>query len=164
MDFGREVFAYQVDTEAGERVVLSLLGTEIIFAQGLFAEAILGVVREGADPDRLNPEDFQENPAFLRFLSRVIYEHIDECSDLRREAEMQGSGHLYVLDGRTAEPSGRVPPEDIVGAVRIEAGVMVAGSFQHNPRHRLLTHRGLFRLPEQLEAALHRRLRALVAQ
>jgi hypothetical protein len=97
-------------------------------------------------------------------LSRVIYEHTDDRADIRIEAGMQGSGHVYVLDRRTADPGGRVPPEDIIGAVRVEAGVTVAGSFQHNPRHRPLTHSGFFRLPQQLKAALHRRLCALVAE
>lgn len=62
MEFGREIFAYQVDTEAGERVVLSLMDAEITFTHGLRAEAILGMVREGVDPDRLAPDDFQERP------------------------------------------------------------------------------------------------------
>jgi hypothetical protein len=164
VEYGREIFAYQVETEAGERVVLSLMDAETTFARGLRAEAILGTVLEGGDPDTLTPADFQENPAFLRFLSRVIHEHVDQCPDILLEAEMQGSGHVYVLDLRTADPAGRVPAEDIIGAVKVEAGTTVAGSFQHNPRHRLLTHRGFFLLPEQLEAALRRRLRELAAE
>ncbi|WP_162907238.1 hypothetical protein [Allorhizocola rhizosphaerae] len=63
--------------------------------------------------------------ASIRFLSRVIHEHVERCPGIRIQAEMQGSGRVYVLDGRTADPGGRVPPEAIVGAVRVEAGVTV---------------------------------------
>ncbi|HEX6683024.1 MAG TPA: hypothetical protein VF062_09530 [Candidatus Limnocylindrales bacterium] len=121
---------------------------------------VLGVLHEGADPEQFGPRDFRKNPAFLRFLSRIIYEHVEEVAAIRLEAAMLGSGHVYLIDGRTADPGGRVPPEDIIGEVRVEAGTLVTGSFRHNPRHRLLTGRGFFQLPQELETVLVQRLRA----
>lgn len=67
---------------------------------------------------------------------------------------------MYLLDARTPDPGGRVPAEDIIGAVEVVEGQLVPGSYQHNPRHRLLTVNGWFRLPDELEAALQRRLHA----
>jgi hypothetical protein len=76
------------------------------------------------------------------------------------EADVQGEGYIYLLDGRTPDPAGRVAPEDIIGAVKVEVGTVVRGSFQHNPRHRLLTQHGFFRLSSPIEVALGARLRA----
>ncbi|WP_213457377.1 hypothetical protein [Rhizomonospora bruguierae] len=92
-------------------------------------------------------------------MSRVIFESIDQCGSLRQETEIQGSGYVYLLDERTPDP-GRVNPADIVGAIEVSNGRPVAGSYQHDPRHRLLTAAGWFRLPSEIEAALRSRLRA----
>ncbi len=120
----------------------------------------MAIVREGADPHVLAPGDVQENGPFLWLLSRVIDENIDRCSFLRREAEIQGSGYVYLLDERTPDPAGRVSSTDIIGAIEVSNGNPVAGSYRHNPRHRLLTAAGWFRLPPELEAPLQIRLRA----
>ena len=114
----RQVFRYQVDFGAGEQDVVSLLEPDWVFKHGLHPEAILGVLRDGADPDELEPVDVQENGAFLRLLSRVIFENVADCDDIRWEAEIQGTGYVYLLDARTPDPAGRVPAEDIVGAVQ----------------------------------------------
>ena len=65
----------------------------------------MAVVRDGADPNSLTPADVQENGPFLRLLSRVIFETIDQCGDIRRHAQDQGSGYLYLLDERTPDPA-----------------------------------------------------------
>lgn len=155
----RQVFRYQVDFGGGDRDVVSLLEPDWVFQHGLHPEAVMAIVREGADPNVLTPADVQENGPFLRLLSRVIFESIDQCDSLRREALIQGSGYVYLLDERTPEPGGRVNPDDIVGAIEVSNGKTVAGSYQHNPRHRLLTAAGWFRLPNEIEAALQSRLR-----
>ena len=161
----REVFVYRVDTDDGERDVVSTLDPGWVFAQGLGLATIIGYLRGGAAEDvadlaDLGPADFEENPAFRWLFSRAIYEDIGEVEGIRLEAAVQGKGHVYLLDGRTPDPGGRVPPEDIVGSVRVADGVVVPGSYQHNPRHRLLTANGFFQLPPELEAGLARRLRA----
>lgn len=148
-----------MDTDRGERDVVALLESEWVSTHGLHPEAIVAVVRDGANSQALAPGDIRENPAFLLTLCRVIYNNVDGCPDLRREAEVQGDGFVYLLDARTPDPGGRVPPEDIIGVVSVSGGDIVPGSFRHNPRHRLLTVNGWFRLPEELEAPLQRRIR-----
>jgi hypothetical protein len=158
--YGRDVFIYRVDIGGGERDVVSILEPSWVFERGLSPEAILGRIGPGDSIDAFTPAGFQENPAFLRLLSRVIYEEVGNDPGLQTEAERQGEGSVYLLDGRTPDPAGRVPPEDIIGAVDVENGIMAPGSYQHNPRHRLLTVHGFFRLPSTLEAALDARLRS----
>jgi hypothetical protein len=159
-DSSPEVFRYQVDFGSGERNVVSLLGPEWVFQQGLHPEAVIAVLPDGADLDDITPTDVRENGPFLRLLSRVIFENAERCSLLRREAEVQGNGYIYLLDGRTLNPGGRVPPEDIIGAFEVRAGALVSGSYQQNSRHRLFTTDGWFRLPAEIENALLARLHA----
>jgi hypothetical protein len=156
-------FAYQLDTPTGVQVVVSLLEPEWIEQHDLHPWAVMGTVRADVDPALVEPVDLTENGGFLRVLSRAIYEHGSSCGFLQREAEIQGEGHIYLLDGRTREPAGRVPPADILGTFTVSGGKLVTGSYQHNPRHRLLTADGWFRLPAELESALVAALRSLAA-
>lgn len=49
----------------------------------------------------------------------------------------------------------RVPePEDILGSVRVENGVMIAHTYEPMPVHRLVTRNGLFQLSETMQSAL----------
>jgi hypothetical protein len=139
---------------------VSSLGDDWVFTHGLSAEAILGTLSDSVSTDRFSPADFSENPAFVRFLSQVIFEEIDGVDGIRRQAEIQRTGYVYLVDARTPDPGGRVPPEDIIGAVAVEDGAIAAGSYRHNDRHKLFTSNGFFRLPEELETALDRRLRS----
>jgi hypothetical protein len=123
-------------------------------------EAIVGFVNEGASAHDLAPAILQKSPAFLRFLSRVIYQDIGVVEGIRAQAARQGSSDVYLLGARTPDPDGSVAPEDMIGVVKVEATPVAAGSYQRNPRHRLLTTNGFFRLPDELERALDQKLRA----
>jgi hypothetical protein len=138
---------------------VSLWGPEIAFTRGVRAEAIVGAV----PPDEtgafsLTPERFRENPAFVAVLKHVIGSVMHLLDDVRDAARRQGDGHVYLIDERTPDPAGEVPPADIIGAVEVRDGAPVAGSYRHNPNHRLYTADGFFRLP----AALERELRAMI--
>ncbi len=76
------------------------------------------MVHTGADAEDLKPEDVRENGSFLRLLSRVIFENVADCGGIRRQAVIQGQGHVYLLDGRTPDPGGLVPAEDIMDRSR----------------------------------------------
>jgi hypothetical protein len=153
------VFVYQIDFGGGERDVVSLLEPGWVSEHGLRPDAVAAVLPPGATLDDVRPEDVRENGPFLRLLSRVIFEHAGQDEMLRREAEVQGDGYVYLLDARTPEPGGRVPPQDIIGAFEVSGGALVGGSYRHNPRHRLFTTDGWFLLPSVVETALRSRLR-----
>ncbi len=157
---GRQIFVYRLDTDDGELDAVSTLDVEWVFEHGLPLEAVVGFMAAGANLDRLAPEDFRENPAFVRCLSRVIYEGIDSIEELCSQAERQGNGYAYLIDGRAPDPGGRVVPEDIMGVVAVESGAVVRGSFEHNHRHRVLTTNGFPVLPRPLATALDEKLRA----
>lgn len=90
----RQAFCYRADVGGSEQGVVSLLDHDWVFRHGLPPEAVMAIVRDGADPDNLTPADVQENGPFRRLLSRVIFETIDQCGEIRRQAQTQGSGYL----------------------------------------------------------------------
>jgi hypothetical protein len=157
---GRDAYVYSVEIDDGLFEHVSLLEPSWVAEHGLPFEAILGRIPDWSSAG-VTPSGFRENPAFLRLLSKVIWQYVDEVDELRLEAALHGDGHLFLLDRRAGDPDGRVPEEDVVGTVEVRDGAVVAGSFQHNPRHRLFTARGLFRLPEVLEKRLDQETRAI---
>jgi hypothetical protein len=158
---GRDVFVFQVDVGAEVQEVVSILDPGTAFARGLRTEAILGVLRPATTGyDRITPERFQENPAFVEYLRALISDRICEVEGLRRAARRLGEGHVYLIDERTPQPDGQVPPADILGAVKVQDGRLVTASYQHNPNHRLLTKDGFLRLPAELETILESAIHA----
>jgi hypothetical protein len=162
---GREVFVFQVNVGGDVQEMVSILEPGAVFEHGLCTEAILGRIRPGpTNGSQITPERFQENPAFVHFLRELISEKVYTVGGLRRTGEQQGEGYVYLIDARTPEPQGKVTPADVIGAVTVHGGSLVAASYRHNPNHRLLTADGFFKLPTELETILLTDLRARCAQ
>jgi hypothetical protein len=92
--FGRPVFGYSPVFADDARPCLSFLEPEWVTEHGLPLEGMLGLV---TDLDRITPTSFRENPAFLRYLSRVIWEDADQVEHLQLEAAAQGNGHVFLF-------------------------------------------------------------------
>ena len=102
------MFAYQVEGDGGDRVAVSILEPSWVGVHGLAIEAVLGFIEPAAtDVSNLTPMNLRENSAFLRVLSRVIYEEAENDPALQMEADVQGDGYVYLLDGRSPDPAGR---------------------------------------------------------
>jgi hypothetical protein len=154
----REVYVYEFHDDAGAQHAVSVLEPDFVFEHGLCPEAVLGLLSGEGGP-AITPDRFTQNSVFVEFLAGVIGRHLFEVADVVRQAQHQGDGHVYLIDGRTPTPGGAVPPADVIGAVAVEAGRLEPGSYQHNPHHRLLTADGFFLLPAELEAFLSRAIR-----
>jgi hypothetical protein len=164
-DLGRQVFVFQVRVGTDLQDVVSIVDPGVAFERGLCSEAIVGLVRpEATDERQLLPERFQENPAFVQFLRNLIADRVYDVEGIRQAGVLQRDGYVYLIDARTADPDGEVPPADVIGAVKVRGGSLVAASYQHNPQHRLLTADGFFRLPAELEYILQTDLRARCAE
>jgi hypothetical protein len=132
--------------------IVSLLPHQQVFTQGLAPEAIVGRLLQPLDQGgTLSPENFARNSVFVDFLHEVIARYGPDLPGLKAEAERLGAGWLYVIDARTPTPEGDVPPYDIFGAFQVDAGVIVAGSYQRNPNHVILSPQGFFRLEPALQ-------------
>jgi hypothetical protein len=145
-----DIFVYEVVQDGSHRYYVTPLPHEHGFATGLPAEAIMGELIEGFD--RITPESFVQNPQFIELLAAVIGNHAHECPGLVAEANRQQEGYVVIVDRRTSDPDGAVPPEDIIGLVEIERGQLLR--YHASPNYRILTKDGFM----QLDRFLHDRL------
>lgn len=98
---------------------------------------------------------FEPNPAFVRFMHATIAEFGLHDPGLQAAAIEQGEGYVYIIDLRTPDgPMGRVPPEDIIGAFKVEGGSIVPASYQEMGTHRLMTDNGLVQFLPEMHAFL----------
>jgi len=138
-------------TREGARVLSFLAPDQVARLGRLPPEGMVGRL----SGDTLDEAGFQANPAFVEFLHEVIRTAGPDDPGLRAAAAAQGEGWVYVIDLRTpGGPQGRVPPEDIVGGFKVEAGRMVEGSYWPNAKHRVFTRHGMVQLPPPLHEAL----------
>ena len=73
---------------------------------------------------------------------------------MKREADMHASW-LHIADERNPPPWGRIPvPEDIVGSVLLQDGVIQPNSYEPMPAHRIVTKNGIFQLSGPLTQCL----------
>jgi hypothetical protein len=162
-----DVFTYRVKIADGRHDVVSPVDARWLseHGYGLAEQAIVGVLsRRIDDGGEIVPENFRPNQPFVDFLHELLAAEAPQTDDARLQAARQREGYLYLIDGRTPDPGGRVPPEDIIGAIAIQAGKLMPGTYQRNDRHRLLTSNGFFVLSAELEVTLLNRLRAACAQ
>lgn len=158
-----ERFEYvcRVATPEGEQDYVTLLPPEAALAHGLAPEAIIGVLsRPLAEGEAISPELFARNRVFVDFLHEVIARYAPDQPGLQAEAQRLGEGWVYVIDQRTPTPGGPVPPEDILGAFEVKGGEVVPGSYRPNPRHRIFSTNGFFRLDAGLHQCLLREMAA----
>jgi hypothetical protein len=162
-----EVFTYDVEIAGRRHDVVSPIDGRWLFEHGygLSERAIFGVLlRRIDDGGEITPENFRPNRSFVDVLHELLAAEAPKTTSARRQATRQREGYLYLIDGRTPDPGGRVPPEDIIGAIAIQAGTLIPGTYQRNDRHRLLTSDGFFVLSAELEATLTTQMHAACAQ
>jgi hypothetical protein len=70
-------------------------------------------------------------------LHRIIAEHAPEIREYQAEAARVRTGWLYVIDGRKLAPDGVAHQEDILGALAVEDGTIVAQSYTPNDAYRV---------------------------
>jgi hypothetical protein len=145
----------RVDTPEGTKDYVTCLSHEHVFAYGLPAQAIIGVLLRPLEPgEAITPSAFARNRVFVDFMHQVIARRGPELPGLIAEARRQDDGWVYVIDQRTRTPQGAVPPEDIVGAFEVKDGRIVPGSYRPSPKHMLLSSDGFFRLGSELQPSL----------
>jgi hypothetical protein len=139
----------------GVKDYVTCLPNEHIFARGLAAEAIVGVLLRPLEPgEAITPAVFARNRVFVDFLHGVIARRGPELPGLLAAARRQGEGWVYVIDQRTRTPADAVPPEDIIGAFEVQGGQLVPGSYRPSPKHMILSADGFFQLGDELQACL----------
>lgn len=142
------------------RRILSVLDLAEYAGRPVPVRAIVGWV----DGTELSPATFEPNPLFHALLHETVAAAGPDDPALAEAAAARGEGWVFVVDRRTPDPWGTIPPEDTIGAFRVEKGRIVRGSYRSGPRHRLVTKRGPFVLDRFLAAALTEAVRRVVRE
>src|SRR5271165_4973976 len=104
------IYVYQVDTSEGMKNYVSCVSHEHVFARGLPAQAIIGVLlRPLESGEVITPAVFARNRVFVDYMHGVIARRGPELAGLMAEARRQGDGWVYIIDQRTRTPQGAVP-------------------------------------------------------
>jgi hypothetical protein len=155
-------YLYTVQSKArGASTVVSLLAPEEGFHKGLPPEAVVGTLPPNVNS--VNQIDFKPNPAFVDFLHMVIRRYAPLSADLQNAAKRKHEGWMYIIDCRVPNPQGEVESEDVIGAFKIEAGLIVPDSYRRNNQHLLVSQRGLFCLDDWLKSKLLEETRSLLS-
>jgi hypothetical protein len=150
-----EIFVCCVDELEGVKDYVTLISPEFFSSHGLCPEAIVGVItRPLATGESITSEVFASNRVFVEFMHDVIAQHGPLQPDFQAEARRLGDGFVYVIDQRTPDPGGSVPPHDIVGSFQVTNGKVVPGSYNRNPNHVILSADRFFSLGPNLDHKL----------
>jgi hypothetical protein len=145
----------RVETGDGLQDFVTLVTPEIFCSRGLVSESIVGVLsRLLEDDEPITADLFSRNQAFVDFMHEVIARHAPKDPAFQAEARRQSNGWVYVIDQRTPDPAGTVPPEDIIGSFQIVNGKVTSESYQCNFTHVLFSSKGFFDLGANLNGAL----------
>jgi hypothetical protein len=158
---GLPINVCRVHTPDGVKDYVTCVPHETAFKRGLVPEAVIGVLLQPVDQvAAITPEVFARNRVFVDFLHEVIARRGPGLPGLVAEARRQGDGWVYIIDQRTRDPRGHIPPEDIVGVFAVQGGRVVPDSYQRSPKHLILSADGFFRLDAELQACLLEELAA----
>ncbi len=88
-------------------------------------------------------DTFRPNQPFLELLGKYLRGELGvDLGDLV-SARVEPGENFFVIDPRTPDPGGDVPPEDIVGAYETdEGGRPVLSTFRANPGYRVIDRTG----------------------
>lgn len=151
-------------TPEGEKHYVTLLPPDLVFSKGLIPEAIVGVLlRPLSEGEPITSDLFARNSVFVQFMHQVIARHAPDQPDCQDEARRLGTGWIFIIDRRTKTPQGPVPPEDIIGALKVHGGTVVPDSYQASSNHLILSPDGFFRLTPGLHQALLHELQSRMA-
>lgn len=143
---------YDVETEAGWVSAIAALPPDHALQHGLPSPAVVGSVPRGTKEITL--DCFTPNEEFANFMNLVISRHGASDPALQSQARAQGDGWVFMIDLRIGDGDEEIRSEDIIGAFQTKDGEVVADSYRANPKHQLLSERGLVQLDDWLQQRL----------
>ncbi len=143
-----EQFVLVIEREGKKRYVLTLENP----GKGLKdvnRKALFGALREG---NSVTPENFIASPDFLKLLHKVWSEDVFQNPEMLENAKKANDGYVLVIDPRARKTKGEAQKEDIIGAIEVKGGKI--GKYSANPKYKLFTKTGFFRMPSPVEKKL----------
>tara|TARA_Y100000310_G_scaffold144610_1_gene143862 strand:+ start:7078 stop:7542 length:465 start_codon:yes stop_codon:yes gene_type:complete len=153
-----ETYVFVVNMKGKQMFCVSIIPPEKAMKDGLKGEVVVGFLKEKGG---LRPENFVANKPFKDFMHEVIGKEILKDPFCKEEAKRVKDGSIFIIDARTPDLQGNVPPYDIIGVVKVAKGKVVKGSYERNPNHSLVSPTGMFKLSEYLEKKLIKALSKL---
>lgn len=148
-------YLMEVDRGKGIEQYLTLLSPESAFGKGLPPEAIIGSLLQ--PNGRIVPDNFARNRIFVDFMHKIIEREGPQTAEIQKQTSQLKSGNLLLIDDRAPQASRGAPQsEEVVGTFAVAAGRIV--SYVPNREHRILSSKGLFRLPFGLQDKLIREM------
>lgn len=132
---------YDIETDEGAVTAIGVLPPEVVSEKGLPSPAMVGTIPRASR--EITAANFVPNAEFSNFLGFVISKHGADDPTLANQASQQVNGWVFMVDLRIGETEDEIQTEDVLGAFRAENGCVVEGSYRANPKHALLTERGL---------------------
>lgn len=154
---------YFVDVGQSKALVryVTLLPPKASFQSGVPREAFIGYLLR--PDDALSPGNFVQNRLFVDVMQGIIDREGGQVADLQQRAAMLKDGKLPLFDDRLPLGSrAGAATEDVIGVFAVKDGRIV--SYSPNRQHRLVSSKGLFRLPFGLSSNLLRELERRAAE
>jgi len=145
----------RVNSPDGAKDYVTCVPHQTAFERGLAPEAIIGVLLQPVDEiASITPAVFSSNRVFVDFMHDVIARRAPRLPGLIAEAQRQGERWVYLIDQRTRDPLGHIPPEDVIGVFAVKGGQIVADSYRSSPKYLILSADGFFQLGAELQGCL----------
>ncbi len=93
-------------------------------------------------------DSFKPNPEFKKTLNSFCTDQLPKQTTLHDKAKEQEEGWIYIIDQRTLDPLGNVPPDDIVGALEVKGGIILR--YQENGNYKIHSEKGFINLGKSI--------------
>lgn len=133
-----KTYLYEIANDDGSTSHYISLVPPDEFPAGIPGEGLAGRLTDG--PSHFDADHFAPNTRFIDVLQAVIAREGKLAPLLIAAARARGSGWIYMIDERTPDPDGEVPPEDILGAFEVADGRI--GPYRASEHYRFLTTNG----------------------
>jgi hypothetical protein len=133
-----------IELDGLKKNYVTFISNDLIFKYGLPRCLIVGYFNSSKRDIKSNSkhvqEDFIVNSEFQSLLHKFCREKLPNHKYLKKTAYLQNDGWLYLIDQRTANPKGTVPPRDIIGGFLLAEGAIV--KYKSNPNHQIFSQDG----------------------
>jgi len=141
---------------------VTFLPESFIFKHGLISDIIVGEYKALKDGELDLENGFLANALFKETIFSFVKTIMVKDQGLVNAASKQKSGWVYVIDQRTPDPQGEVPPSDIIGAFEVIKGSL--GDFNSNTNYQINSKNGFVDLGSTRNIAFKKYLKSLVTK
>lgn len=118
----------------------TFLPHSVVLEHGLIGEVIVGEFKSNQSGEVDIENGFLANSLFKETIFSFVKKQMANDSGLINAAKKQKGGWVYIIDQRTPDPQGEVPPQDIIGAFEVVDANL--GEFSPNKNYSIRSNNG----------------------